>query len=201
MLMPIIELQGCTPEPLMNYLKALGVLRIIVEQGLDATARGFWKNHVFCLRTQLTEDQIVEFFATRYQPSPILSPWNGAGGFEKARGADVTAIAHLRGTSDPRLSDFQKAIREVDALKLASPKMEKNEILLAVRNSVPDGLLHWFDACTVSVSSKFSYAPYLGTGGNVGKLELSINFIKNVLLVFKDPKSAEWGAFRIPLIC
>ncbi|MCX6864801.1 MAG: type I-U CRISPR-associated protein Csx17 [Verrucomicrobia bacterium] len=160
--MPIIELNGCTPEPLMNYLKALGVLRIIVGQGLDPIARGFWKNNVFCLHTELTEDQIVEFFATRYQPSPILSPWNGAGGFEKARGADVAAIALLRSSNDPRLSDFQKAIRQVDDMKRASPDMEKDVLLLAARNRMPDGFLQWFDSCAVYMSSKFSYSPYLG---------------------------------------
>jgi len=190
--MSTIELAGCTPEPLMNYLKALGVLRIIVEQGLDSNARGSWRNDVFCLHTQLTEDQIVEFFTTRYQPSPILSPWNGAGGFEKARGADVAAIAHLRSSSDPRLSEFKKAIHEVDDMKQASHDMEKNEFLLSSRNLMPDAFLQWFDSCTVSMTNKFSYSPYLGTGGNVGKLELSINFIKNVLLVFKDSKATKW---------
>lgn len=190
--MSTIELPGCTPEPLMNYLKALGVLRIIVGQGLDPNARGFWKNNVFCLHTHLTQDQIVEFFATRYQPSPILSPWNGAGGFDKARGADVAAIAQLRSSSDPRLANFQNAIREVDAMKRANPDMEKDELLLSVRNRMPDGFLQWFDSCAVYMSSKFSYSPYLGTGGNIGKLELSINFIKNVLLVFKDPKNSKW---------
>lgn len=190
--MSTIELPGCTPEPLMNYLKALGVLRIIVGQGLDPNARGFWKNNVFCLHTQLTQDQIVEFFATRYQPSPILSPWNGAGGFEKASGADVAAIAQLRSSNDPRLSEFQKAIREVDDMKRENPDMEKDRLLLAARNRMPDGFLQWFDSCAVYMSSKFSYSPYLGTGGNIGKLELSINFIKNVLLVFKNPKSMKW---------
>ncbi len=192
MTMPVIEFHACTPEPLMNYLKALGVLRIIVGQGLDPNARGFWKNNVFCLHTHLTQDQIVEFFATRYQPSPILSPWNAAGGFEKEKGADVMAIAHIRSSNDPRLANFQNAIREVDNMKRTSPDMKKDELLLSVRNHMPDGFLQWFDSCAVYMSSKFSYAPYLGTGGNVGKLELSINFIKNVLLVFKDQNSMKW---------
>jgi len=27
-----VVLEGCTPEPLMGYLKALGVLRLVAEQ-------------------------------------------------------------------------------------------------------------------------------------------------------------------------
>ena len=46
------ELAGCTPEPLMTYLKALGILRLVSEQK-DPAARGWWKNDVFCLRSSL----------------------------------------------------------------------------------------------------------------------------------------------------
>ena len=34
-------LKGCTPEPLMNYLKALGILRLVAEQR-DPNAQGCW---------------------------------------------------------------------------------------------------------------------------------------------------------------
>ena len=38
-----VELRGCTPEPLMAYLKALGVFRLVAEQA-DPDARAFWRN-------------------------------------------------------------------------------------------------------------------------------------------------------------
>lgn len=113
-----IELHGCTPEPLMNYLKALGVLRIIVGQGLDPNARGFWKHNVFCLHTALTEDQIVEFFASRYQPSPILSPWNGEGGFLDDKGAGFKEIAKLKASTSERLKPLRDAIIDVNSIEL-----------------------------------------------------------------------------------
>ena len=116
--MSTIELPGCTPEPLMNYLKALGVLRIIVEQGLDSNARGSWRNGVFCLHTQLTEDQIVEFLATRYQPSPILSPWNGEAGFLADTGAGYEAIAKLQSSISDRLKPMREAISDVQSIDL-----------------------------------------------------------------------------------
>ena len=190
--MNTIELHGCTSEPLMNYLKAVGVLRLIVEQGLDPNARGFWKHNVFCLRTKVSEVEIIEFFAKSYQPSPILSHWNEAGGFKKARGADVASIASLRNSDDPRLSKFKRAISEIDTIIRANPAIEKDDLLKASRNHLPNDFLQWFDSCAVSMTDGFSYAPYLGTGGNVGKLELPINFIKNFLLVLKNSKSAGW---------
>ena len=73
-------LEGCAPVPLAGYLKALGVFRLVVEQE-DENAHGFWRDERFVLRTKLTGDELVEFFAKTYQPSPIISPWNGRAGF------------------------------------------------------------------------------------------------------------------------
>ncbi|MEO2088572.1 MAG: hypothetical protein ABGY75_03620 [Gemmataceae bacterium] len=44
-----LRLEGCTPEPLMGYLKALGVLRLLSEQLPDAAVRGWWEAGTFCL--------------------------------------------------------------------------------------------------------------------------------------------------------
>ena len=73
-------LEGCAPVPLAGYLKALGVFRLVAEQE-DENAHGFWRDERFVLRTRLTGDQLVRFFSETYQPSPIISPWNGRAGF------------------------------------------------------------------------------------------------------------------------
>lgn len=85
-----VVLPGCTPEPLMAYLKALGILRLVSEQK-DADARGWWSNDVFWLRSpvlfhrQNSDRQIgselVEFFLKEYRPTPLLAPWNAGSGF------------------------------------------------------------------------------------------------------------------------
>ena len=75
-----IPLHGCTPEPLMNYLKALGVLRLVSEQA-DPEARGAWRDGVFVLLSTLDENALVDFFVNQYCPTPIVSPWNGGSGF------------------------------------------------------------------------------------------------------------------------
>ena len=74
-----LDLRGCTPEPLMAYLKALGIFRIVAEQ-LDNEARAFWHNDAFFLRSQLDRDALVRFFLDEYRPTPIVSPWNGGQG-------------------------------------------------------------------------------------------------------------------------
>lgn len=85
-------LEGCAPVPLAGYLKALGIFRLVAEQK-DADARGFWRNERFVLKTRLSKDELVGFFVEEYQPSPIISPWNGRAGFlegEDDEGAEST---------------------------------------------------------------------------------------------------------------
>ena len=48
--MPILTLHGCSPEPLGNYLKALGVFRLVAEQA-DPAARAWWEAGAFRLST------------------------------------------------------------------------------------------------------------------------------------------------------
>ena len=47
-------LKGCSPAPLANYLKALGILRLVGEQA-DKQARGWWEGEYFCLLTKVVE--------------------------------------------------------------------------------------------------------------------------------------------------
>lgn len=74
-------LRGCTPTPLASYLKALAVLRLVAEQADGQKPAGCWRNDVFALRTKLSEDGLLRFFLERYEPTPLVAPWNGGSGF------------------------------------------------------------------------------------------------------------------------
>ena len=77
-----LPLPGCTPEPLMSYLKALGILRLVSEQA-DPDATACWRNDQFVLYSKLNNERLTTFFLTEYQPTPILAPWNAGCGFYK----------------------------------------------------------------------------------------------------------------------
>ena len=78
-----LRLHGCTPEPLMSYLKALGVLRLVSPSRPIAEALGCWDRDVFVLESSAgskTElDGVLTGAATA--PTPILGPWAGGSGF------------------------------------------------------------------------------------------------------------------------
>jgi len=75
-------LKGCSPAPLANYLKALGVLRVVGEQA-DSQVRGWWEGERFCLLSTESKEELETFFLEAYEPTPLLSPWNKGCGFFK----------------------------------------------------------------------------------------------------------------------
>ena len=171
----IHKLEGCAPAPLAHYLKALAVLRLVAEQR-DPEIRGWWKDEAFWIATALSRDELLRFFLEEYQPTPILSPWNGGSGFFYE---EDPGLAPLENSVAPRLARFRAGItaaraisvplsesiarlkvaeelakldrRNVEAAEAARrAKVEKDELkgqlLWACRRSWTGGLLEWFDA-------------------------------------------------------
>jgi hypothetical protein len=93
----VLDLRGCTPEPLGNYLKGLGVFRLIAEQA-DPQVRAWWKDGVLWLYSRWNKEEIQAFFFKGigeknqfiYSPTPF-SP----------RGVDVL-VSTRTGTRKPR---------------------------------------------------------------------------------------------------
>ncbi len=112
-----IPLPGCTPEPLMAYLKALGVFRLVSQQ-MDPSARAAWQGGHLVLTTKLNREELVEFLAESYAPSPIFSPWNGDGGFLTESGTSFSTIEAIRTSTDPRLAGLQSAIGKIEAMTI-----------------------------------------------------------------------------------
>ncbi len=89
-----IILNGCAPDTLIHYLKALGVFRLVAEQKLDPNVRGSWQGDEFTLTTTRTADELAGFFLNNYQPTPIVAPWNAGSGFQtKEKAHDKQALA------------------------------------------------------------------------------------------------------------
>lgn len=105
-------LKGCSPAPLANYLKALGILRLVSEQA-DKGARGWWDGERFCLLTKLSKEELEAFFLERYEPTPPMSPWNKGCGFFKS---SDPGLAPLEASTTPRLEPFREGVKASRAL-------------------------------------------------------------------------------------
>jgi len=208
-----LELPGCTPEPLMNYLKALGILRLVSEQK-DSDARGWWKNDVFILRSTVLfgdaetdaakHDALLEFFLKEYKPTPIVAPWAGGSGFFKKD--NKQAVQALAGSTTPRVHLYREVIQSVQAIideeKVGDkPKdNDKNRLIRRYRRELRDEVIAWMDAAMVLQHNGQGFAPLLGTGGNDGRLDFTQNFMQRImsLKLHKDEQptdqSREWLA-------
>lgn len=195
-----IVLEGCTPTPLVNYLKGLGVLRLLASARSETTVS--WRDDCMILSSDWSGDEAESFFLRLYKPTPILAPWNGGSGFyNKDNKAALIAILN---SSTPRLELYRECIRlSEEALSSndrdASPKdTEKLALLARLRGSLPDAALDWFDAAVLLAGSAVQYPPLLGTGGNDGRLDFTNNFMQRLTDVLsmhdEDPptESRDW---------
>jgi CRISPR-associated protein Csx17 len=191
-----LALPGCTPEPLMAYLKALGVLRLVSAQA-DSDARGWWKNDVFRLRCNLDRDALAGFFLTDYQPTPIVAPWAGGSGF--FRKDNKMAVGALEGSTGARVSSYAEVIRTVQAIIKNEnvgdkPKdQDKARLIRRYRRELPDGVVAWMDAAMVLQQEGQSFAPMLGTGGNDGRLDFTQNFMQRIVALGLHKESEPSG--------
>lgn len=181
--MPEIVLSSCTPEPLSSYLKALGVLRLVSDQK-DAKAKGCWREDTFTIISELSPDELEQFFLHEYKPTPLVSPWNGSTGFgAKDNQATLQAIASSQAQ---RLADYRDSIaiakNQVEHLKLTDKPTDsqKRQLLVRLRNNLPDKSVQWLDTCTLIGENKIAFPPLTGTGGNDGNFEFSRTFMQQL---------------------
>ena len=190
-----LRLNGCRPEPLADYLKALAILRLVSEQK-DQEALGWWENDVFSLKSVLDENSLLDFLLKEYVPTPIIAPWNGGSGFFP--NDRKTAINAIKKSSHPRFRDYKKTISlceqflgdmDINSPPSGQAQQEiKRKLQLECRRNFPDESIKWIDAAFVLTSEGVRYPPMLGTGGNDGRLEFTNNFMQRLVEMI-DPYS------------
>jgi len=202
-------LTGCSPTPLASYLKALGILRLVAKE--DPEAQGWWQGEHFWIRSRLDMEGLTDYFLNRYEPTPVLSPWNAGSGFyfreRKAKEKDpatgkrvklgvrdeateaTRAVQALIDSTSARLAAYREALEAVrNRLRVLgfeeAPKEDrKDHLAVLLRNTLPHSCLEWLDA-SVSVSLEGTrFPPLLGSGGNDGNLDFSSNFMQRIVEV------------------
>jgi CRISPR-associated protein Csx17 len=203
-----IVLEGCTPTPLANYLKALGVLRLLSMK--YPKIRAYWRKDRFVLRTTLGREDIERFFLNDYVPTPIMAPWNAGSGFyfqeRKANEKDpatgrkkklgvydqetaaTKVVDAMLASKNKRLDGYKLALGQVKRLVksagfITSPDSgkQKDDFILSLRARLPDECVQAMDAGLAVGGDKTSYPPMLGTGWNDGNLDFTSNFMQRLL--------------------
>lgn len=194
-----INLRGCRTVPLLFYLKALGVLRLVAEQA-DPDATGHWlSDETFVLSSTLGEDDLIAFFAEQYVPTPIVVPWSGNDFATKKRvkrdGVEVIeekepnkSILVILKSSTKRLEPYRRTINAVFEIMANLGIEEKSQIekkkvdfIAALRSRLPDEVVPWIDAAIALDAESCTFNFLLGGGGgNEGNFHFSDNFMQNL---------------------
>ena len=133
----------------------------------------------------------------------MLSPWNGGGGFRTLKHEKgEQAVARIESSPDSRLASFRTAIGEARRVwdlglrdgwleeeweetpggkKKYILKVDKATFLAACRAAFPDQALDWLDAAVVLTDARKPQFPLLlGTGGNLGRLDLATTYMEAI---------------------
>ncbi|MDN5852919.1 MAG: type I-U CRISPR-associated protein Csx17, partial [Actinomycetia bacterium] len=204
-----IPLGGCRSTPLGSYLTAMGILRA-VSRLLDPIAAGHWERGRFVLTTAAAADveSVVDLLVDRFEPLPIVSPWNAGSGFA-GNGRNVAAekaLDQARMSHDPRLGDLQAAIRAGDRVVAEGRARgwsgaggdlwdgkRKADVLALCRVELPDAALAWLDtAVALGQGDDPAFSRLLGTGGNFGRQDLSATYLSRVHTAMSGDTSSAW---------
>ena len=140
---------------------------------------------------------LIEFFADDYVPTAVISPWNSGGGFQdEGKPTSPSAqrlVEKVKESSHPRLAPYRNAItaaREARQTarhhgltkdgKIIGKDKEKAQFIELCRAKFPDETLPWLDASVVLLDNKIAFPLILGTGGNIGRRDLSIGFLEQL---------------------
>lgn len=190
-------LSGIQPEPLASYLAGLGLIRVLGEQA-DKELTATWSADGLTITT--TVEDIAQWLASEYTPTPVLSPWNNGSGFGAKDKEQLRVLTRLRGHPSPRLAQFRDAADIAQAVVIKAREQgwitdtqgggDKRRVVQEFRNRCPENVLPWIDAAVVLTSEDPVFPPLLGTGGNDARLDFSFNFHKRLLDVIGTPRSA-----------
>lgn len=210
--MTVVALRGCRATPLLPYLQALGVLRLLHEQCTPGLT-SYWEGTTLHIDSDLSREHLVAFFLERYQPTPVLSPWNNrcVTALRKGSGTGVgtKGITAIANSEDSRFETMRITLGKARELlelaviegwadgngKIANKPKTKKAFLTACRAIFPDEALGWLDTATVLSDSERLHYPLIlgGAGGVLGSGDLSLNFLDAVADLLLNRKKAAYS--------
>nr|WP_162641807.1 type I-U CRISPR-associated protein Csx17 [Streptosporangium sp. 'caverna'] len=195
---------------LAGYLQALGLLRVVSAQ-IDPRARLHWRGDIAVLDSLMSEKELSTWLVDAYMPAPIVSPWNSGSGFAgngKSRTAEKS-LADVRSLNDTRFRPLQEAIAKSEQIVVEGQqrgwggskgelwaKNHKIDVIRLCRALLPDEALPWLDVAVTLTLDDLAFNALAGTGGNLGRQELSATYYDRLLrLMGAKAKAADSRAW------
>ncbi len=181
---------GLIPQSFSRYLAGLGLIRVLAAQ-VDPHLTAWWQGDVLMIDTPMMQNgvpDLARWLVEGYEPTPVISPWNGGSGFGPKDKASRSTLDRLMSVSSPRVAQLQLAVRTAEPLVAEGLERgwDKPRLVSELRNICPESLIRWLDACIVLRDEAAAFPPLLGTGGNDGRLDFSTNFHQRLVEVLPE---------------
>lgn len=188
-----LELSGCGLNPISNYLKALGILKIAPE------AKGYWQQGKFQVVVPYSWDELKDRVLNDYVASPICTPWNGSCGLYKTMPRQLSSILESQSERWRFLKYVYQQSQEVikrKGLKSQPKDKDKVEFVREIRSVAGDNnkWLLWLDTVAIpkivvdkqgSSEVTLTYPGITGgTGGSVGNKDLGAVYLEALEYIY-----------------
>ncbi|WP_103529787.1 hypothetical protein [Streptomyces sp. SM12] len=211
-----VRLPNLAGGSLGDYLTTVGLHQALSVADPDVHTR-WTPGSGPLLLTSLSADEMLEFLTDHYVPPPVVAPWSAGGGLA-GTGRSVSAeaaVAAIENSSGRRLAPLRAAIaagRDVVRIgrergwgggSLWSERHKRDAVVLS-HELLPE--TSWAPRwCEVAVPLEPRgvpvYNPLTGTGGNVGRLDLSAQYLQHVNVVAGDrPDHRRSRAWAVELL-
>jgi CRISPR-associated protein Csx17 len=198
------------------YLAGLGLMRI-VERHVDRTAQFYWQGLDFWIDTNVPQAELVDRILATYEAMVAFNPWNKSSGIEmNTKTGELNYVGSIAKIADSEswrtqairdlLPEFKELIDEfkVGETTFSYPeKLEKLKFIEQCLSRISNTeWREWADATIIlmqvtnkdgATSIKPKYPALLGSGGNVGAVDIAENYYSAVAILF-DPQTGEPAA-------
>jgi CRISPR-associated protein Csx17 len=210
------KLSGISDRPMGAYLAGLGLMRII-ERHVDDTAQFYWQGLDFWIDTDVPESELVDRILATYEAMVAFNPWNKSSGIEMNKKTGelsyVGSIAKIANSESWRTQAIRELLPEfkelIDEFKVGETtfsypeKLEKLKFIEQCLSRITNPEWEeWADATIIlmqvtnkegATSIKPKYPALLGSGGNVGAVDIAENYYSAVAILF-DSQTGEPAA-------
>jgi CRISPR-associated protein Csx17 len=210
------QLSGISDRPMGAYLAGLGLMRII-ERHVDKTAQFYWQGLDFWIDTNVPQAELVDRILATYEAMVAFNPWNKSSGIEMNTKTgelnyvgSIAKIAESQSWRTQAIRDLLPEFKElIDEFKVGETtfsypeKLEKLKFIEQCLSRISNTeWREWADATIIlmqvinkdgATSIKPKYPALLGSGGNVGAVDIAENYYSAVAILF-DSQTGEPAA-------
>jgi CRISPR-associated protein Csx17 len=173
-------LGGIAHNPLGSYLAGIGAMRAIEHSQVDPQAKFWWEGLTFWCETEIPAALIVDRLLQTMDAKPYFNPWNNCCGIEISPTGDLgygKTLAKIVDSDSWRTMAVRALLAEIAPLMKERAITTKEEFIARCIQGIGDlQWQNWANSTVVPNGKKIHYPAMLGTGGNVGNVDIAENY-------------------------